>query len=168
MSSGSLRWCEKRQPGADVSYSFGSVLILLYPWLKAGHIIFVIFWVAGLFMLPRYYVYHQESAPGSDEEQRWIEREKKLRKIIITPAMIMVWVFGLLLAYVIDAWSQPWFLAKFAIVVALSGYHGWMVDYGKKLERGIRPVSGKALRIMNEIPGLAVVLIVFLVIVRPF
>ena len=151
-----------------MSYSFGSVLILLYPWLKAGHIIFVIFWVAGLFMLPRFYVYHQESAPGSDEEKRWIERERKLRKIIITPAMSLVWIFGLLLAYTISAWSQPWFLAKFAVVVGLSGYHGWMVDYGKKLEKGIRPVSGKALRIMNEIPGLAVVLIVVLVIVRPF
>ena len=168
MSSGSLRWCEKRRPDADVSYSFGSVLILLYPWLKAGHVIFVIFWVAGLFMLPRFYVYHQESAPGSEEEKRWIEREKKLRTIIITPAMILVWIFGLLLAHITGAWSQPWFLAKFAIVVALSGYHGWMVDYGRKLEKGIRPVSGRALRIMNEVPGLAVVLIVVLVIVRPF
>ena len=78
-----------------------------------------IFWVAGLFMLPRFYVYHQESAPGSDEEKRWIERERKLRKIIITPAMSLVWIFGLLLAYTISAWSQPWFLAKFAIVAAV-------------------------------------------------
>ena len=104
-------------------------------------------------MLPRYYIYHQESAPGSDEEKRWIERERKLRKIIITPAMILVWVFGLMLAYMTSAWTQCWFLAKFAIVVALSGYHGWMIDYGKKLEKGVRPVSGKALRIMNEVPG---------------
>jgi protoporphyrinogen IX oxidase len=166
MSSVSSRWYASRT--LDVSYSFGSVLILLYPWLKAGHLIFVIFWVAGLFMLPRFYVYHQESEAGSGEEARWIEREKKLRRIIITPAMILVWIFGLLLAHITGAWSQPWFLAKFAIVVALSGYHGWMVDYGKKLERGIRPVSGRALRIMNEVPGLAVVLIVVLVIVRPF
>jgi putative membrane protein len=151
-----------------VTYEIGSLLIVTYAWLKAGHIIFVIFWIAGLFMLPRYYIYHQESAPGSDEEKRWIERERKLRKIIITPAMILVWVFGLLLAYITHAWSQNWFLAKFAIVVALSGYHGWMIDYGKKLEKGIRPVSGKALRIMNEIPGIAVALIVVLVIVRPF
>ena len=151
-----------------MSSGFGSVLILLYPWLKAGHLIFVIFWIAGLFMLPRYYIYHQESAPGSDEEKRWIEREKKLRSIIITPAMILVWVFGLLLAHIIGAWTHPWFLAKFAIVVGLSGYHGWMIDYGKKLEKGIRPVSGKALRIMNEVPGIAVVLIVVLVIVKPF
>ena len=67
-----------------------------------------------------------------------------------------------------SAWTQRWFLAKFAIVVALSGYHGWMVGYGKKLEAGQRPVSGKALRLMNEVPGIAVVLIVVLVIVRPF
>jgi putative membrane protein len=151
-----------------VTYDIGYVLTVTYAWLKAGHLIFVIFWIAGLFMLPRYYVYHQESAAGSDEEKRWIDRERKLRKIIITPAMILVWVFGLLLAYITQAWSQNWFLAKFAIVVALSGYHGWMIDYGKKLERGIRPVSGKALRIMNEIPGIAVALIVVLVIVRPF
>ena len=101
--------------------SFETVLLLLYSWLKAGHLIFVIFWVAGLFMLPRFYVYHQESAPGSDEEARWIERERKLRKIIITPAMILVWIFGLLLAHTIGAWSQPWFLAKFAIVVDCRG-----------------------------------------------
>jgi len=151
-----------------VIYDFGALLYVTYAWLKAGHIIFVIFWVAGLFMLPRFYVYHQESAPGSEEEKKWIEREKKLRKIIITPAMILVWVFGLLLAYTIQAWSQYWFLAKFAIVVLLSGYHGWMIDYGKKLERGLRPVSGRALRIMNEVPGIAVALIVVLVIVRPF
>ena len=149
-------------------YDLEAALSLTYAWIKAGHVIFVIFWIAGLFMLPRYYVYHQESAPGSDEEKRWIEREKKLRKIIITPAMILVWTFGLLLAYITSAWTQGWFLAKFAIVVALSGYHGWMIDYGNKLEKGIRPVSGKALRIMNEIPGIAVALIVVLVIVRPF
>jgi putative membrane protein len=141
---------------------------LLYAWLKAGHIIFVIFWIAGLFMLPRYYIYHQEAVPGSPEEQKWIERERKLRNIIITPAMILVWAFGLTLAYVTDAWSQSWFLAKLAIVLALSGYHGWMIGYGKKLAAGARPVSGKALRMMNELPGIAVVLIVVLVIVRPF
>ena len=151
-----------------MNHDFGSALILLYAWLKAGHIIFVIFWIAGLFMLPRYYVYHQESAPGSDEEKRWIEREAKLRTIIITPAMILVWGFGLMLAYVTDAWTEGWFIAKFAIVFALSGYHGWMVGYGSKLAAGQRPVSGRALRLMNEIPGIAVALIVVLVIVRPF
>ena len=151
-----------------MNHDFGSALILLYAWLKAGHVIFVIFWIAGLFMLPRYYVYHQESAPGSDEEKRWIEREAKLRNIIITPAMALVWGFGLLLAYVTGAWAEGWFIAKLAIVVALSGYHGWMVGYGRKLAAGQRPVSGRALRLMNEIPGIAVALIVVLVIVKPF
>lgn len=149
-------------------HDLGTALTLTYVWLKAGHVIFVIFWIAGLFMLPRFYVYHQEAAPGSDEEARWLERERKLRSIIITPAMVLVWVLGLSLAYVTDAWQQGWFIAKFAIVLALSGYHGWMVGYGRKLAAGRRPVGGRALRMMNEVPGIAVVLIVVLVIVRPF
>jgi protoporphyrinogen IX oxidase len=151
-----------------LSYELGAALTLTYAWLKAGHVIFVIFWIAGLFMLPRFYVYHQEAAPGSPEEARWVERERKLRNIIITPAMILVWALGLGLAYVTDAWGQGWFQAKLALVVALSAYHGWMVGYGRKLERGLRPASGRALRLMNELPGIAVVLIVVLVIVRPF
>ena len=146
----------------------GAALTLTYAWLKAGHVVFVIFWIAGLFMLPRFYVYHQEAAAGSDEEARWIDRERKLRNIIITPAMILVWVLGLSLAYVTQAWQQGWFIAKFALVLALSAYHGWMIGYGRKLARGIRPVSGRALRLMNEVPGIAVVLIVVLVVVRPF
>lgn len=149
-------------------YDLGMALTMTYAWLKAGHIIFVIFWVAGLFMLPRFYVYHQESAPGSDEEQRWIERERKLGAIILRPAIGMVWLLGLSLAYVTQAWTQGWFLAKLAIVFALSGYQGWMIGYGKKLAAGQRPVSGRALRLMNELPGVAVVLIVVLVIIRPF
>ena len=151
-----------------MSHDLGTALLLTYAWIKAGHIIFVIFWIAGLFMLPRFYVYHQESAVGSAEEKKWIEREKKLRNIVITPAMILVWLFGLTLAFTIDAWSQGWFLAKFAIVLALSAYHGWMIGYGRKLEKGERPVSGRALRLMNELPGVATVLIVILVIVKPF
>jgi putative membrane protein len=146
----------------------GAALTLTYAWLKAGHVIFVIFWIAGLFMLPRFYVYHQEAAPGSDEETKWIERERKLRDIIITPAMILVWVLGLSLAYVTEAWRENWFLAKFALVVILSGYHGWMIGYAKTLAAGRRPVSGRSLRLMNEVPGIFVVLIVVLVIVRPF
>jgi putative membrane protein len=143
-------------------------LSLTYAWIKAGHVIFVIFWIAGMFMLPRYYVYHQESAPGSAEEKLWIERERKLRRIIITPAMLLVWVFGLSLAWTTGAWAEGWFHAKFAVVLALSAYHGWLIGYGGKLARGERRVSGKALRIMNEIPGLATVIIVILVIVKPF
>lgn len=148
--------------------SVGSVLEMTYLWIKAGHVIFVIFWVASLFMLPRYYVYHQECAPGSVEEKRWIERERKLRSIIMTPAMILVWIFGITLATVGHFWADGWLSAKLCVVLALSGYHGYMIGYGKKLARGERPVSGTALRIMNEVPGVATVLIVVLVIVKPF
>jgi len=145
-----------------------AALSLTYAWLKAGHVIFVVFWMAGLFMLPRFYVYHQEAAPGSEEEKRWIERERKLRTIIITPAMILVWILGLSLAWITGAFGQHWFQAKFALVLLLSAYHGWMVGYGRKLARGDRSMSGKALRMMNEVPGLFAVLIIVLVIVRPF
>jgi putative membrane protein len=124
-----------------------------YLWVKAAHIIFVIFWIAGLFMLPRFYIYHKPVPPGSDDDKLWIHREKRLRSIIITPAMILVWAFGLMLAIHVDA---------------LSGYHGWAVGYGKKMAAGYRPGSDKALRWMNEIPGIATAVIVILVIVRPF
>lgn len=148
--------------------SLGYILSMTYLWIKAGHIIFVIFWIAGLFLLPRYYIYHQESTPGSQEERRWIDRERKLRNIIITPSMTMVWILGLTLAYVGNWWSAGWLQLKFLIVLGLSGYHGYMVRYGKRLARGERPVSGKALRIMNEVPGIAVAVIVILVVLKPF
>ena len=151
-----------------MNVDLGTALSLTYSWIKAGHLIFVIFWIAGMFMLPRFYVYHQEAAPDSAEEAKWIERERKLRTIIITPAMILVWLFGLSLAWTTDAWGQGWFQAKFGLVLLLSAYHGWMVGYGRKLARGDRSMSGRSLRIMNEVPGLAVVLIVVLVIVKPF
>ena len=145
-----------------------SALAMTYLWLKAGHIVFVIFWMAGLFMLPRYFVYHQEAAPGSPEEALWIEREAKLRTIILLPSIIVVWVLGLALAMTTGAFSQGWFHAKLLLVVLLSGYHGYLVAYGKKLARGERPLSGKKLRLLNEVPGIAAALIVVLVVVRPF
>ncbi len=141
---------------------------MIYFWLKAGHVIFVIFWMAGLFMLPRYYVYHQEAERGSAEAERWVEREAKLRNIILTPSLIVVWVLGLALAVSTDAFSQGWFHAKLLLVVALTGYHGWMVAYGKMLARGEEGLTGKQLRLANEVPGLAAALIVVLVIVKPF
>ena len=141
---------------------------MTYLWLKAGHIIFVIFWMAGLFMLPRLFVYHQEAPEGSEEAAKYVEREQKLLKIILTPSMIVVWVLGLLLAWSTGAFAQGWFHAKLLLVLALSGYHGWMGAYAKKLARGERKLSGKQLRLINEVPGVVAVLIVILVIIRPF
>jgi putative membrane protein len=148
--------------------SYVGFLGVAYPWVKAAHVTFVIFWMAGLFLLPRLYVYHQETTPGSAEDRAWIEREARVRSIILNPAMIAVWILGLMLAFNVDAFSQGWFHAKLLLVVALSGYQGWLGAYGKKLARGERPLSGKAVRMINEIPGIAAALIVVLVIVRPF
>lgn len=145
-----------------------SVLAMTYLWLKAGHVIFVIFWMAGLFMLPRYLVYHQEAAPGSPEEAVWIERTRKLLKIILAPSIVVVWVLGVLMATTADLWAQGWLHAKLLLVLLLSGYHGYMAAYARKLTRGERPLTGKQLRLLNEVPGLAAALIVVLVIVRPF
>lgn len=139
-----------------------------YPWVKAAHVTFVIFWMAGLFLLPRFYVYHHATTPGSAEDRAWIEREDRARTIILIPAMLIVWALGLMLAVHLDIFREGWFVAKFAFVVALTGYQGWMSAYGKKLAKGMRPLENRTLRIMNEIPGIAAALIVVLVIVRPF
>ena len=144
------------------------ILSMLYLWLKAAHIIFIIFWMAGLFMMPRVFVYHQECAVGSDEDRKWIEREGKLRKIILNPSLIITWILGLFLAYNIGAFSQGWFHAKLLVVLLLTGYHGWMIGYVKKLARGERTMSDKALRLANEVPGIAAAIIVILVIIKPF
>lgn len=141
---------------------------MTYLWLKAGHLIFVIFWMAGLFMLPRYYVYHQETAPGSPEEALWIERAHKLRKIILLPSVIVVWALGLALTLSIGAWTQGWFHLKLLLVIGLTAFHMWLVVYGKRLAQGERPFAGKTLRLLNEVPGVAVAVIVVLVIVKPF
>lgn len=141
---------------------------LAYPWVKAAHVTFVIFWLAGLFLLPRFYVYHHETAIGSPEDRAWIEREARVRSIILTPAMVLVWILGLMLAFNLDLWGEGWFHAKLVLVIALTGYQGWLGAYGKKLANGVRPLSNRALRVINEIPGVAAALIVVLVIVRPF
>ena len=139
-----------------------------YLWVKAAHVTFVIFWMAGLFLLPRFYVYHQETTAGSPEDRAWIERESRVRSIILTPAMVVVWVLGLMLAFHLGAFGQWWFSAKLALVVALTGYQGWLGTYGKRLAGGKRPLDNRTLRIMNEIPGIAAAIIVVLVIVKPF
>jgi len=143
-------------------------LAVLYIWLKSAHIIFVIFWMAGLFMLPRFFVYHQESAEGSEEDIKWVDRESKLIKIILNPAMIIVWIVGLILAWQIGALQEGWFHAKLLFVVGLSAYHGWMLGYAKKLARGERRLTGKQLRLFNEVPGIAAAVIVILVVAKPF
>ncbi|APZ99809.1 hypothetical protein BWQ93_15945 [Sphingopyxis sp. QXT-31] len=137
-------------------------------WVKAAHVIFVIFLMAGLFMLPRFFVYHHQCAVGSDEDKKWIDRESRLLRIILDPSLTIVWILGLMLAFNGGYWGEPWFLIKFLLVIGLSGYHGWMAGYAKKLAKGQRPMTEKRLRMLNEVPGVAAALIVILAVVRPF
>jgi len=143
-------------------------LATIYYWLKAGHIVFVVFWMAGLFMLPRLFVYHQECDPDSPDNTLWIERERKLIKIILLPSIGVVWALGLALSVAVDAWSQGWFYAKLALVVGLSIYNSYLTWYAEQLAKGERKLTGKKLRLLNEVPGVAVALIVILVVIKPF
>lgn len=144
------------------------VLALSYEWLKAAHIIFVIFWMAGLLIFPRYLVHHQDALGRPDEAAAWIEREAKLRKMILTPSIIAVWAFGLLLAGAGSWWEAGWLHAKLLLVLLLSGFHGWAVAYSKKLAKGEASWPTRRLRMINELPALGVVFIVYLVVVKPF
>lgn len=141
---------------------------MTYYWLKAGHIIFMVFWMAGLFMLPRHMIYLHGAAPDSEEAALWAKRMGLLRKVILTPSLIVVWVLGLLLAQSIGAWGQGWFHAKLLFVVALTAFHGIMIARSKKMIAGERPMSEKQLRIWGEFPGIALAIIVVLVVVKPF
>ena len=139
-----------------------------YLWVKAAHVTFVIFWVAGLFIVPRYYIHHQATTPGSAEDRAWIEREDRARTIILTPAMLIVWTLGLMLGVHSGLFGQGWFTAKLLFVLLLTGYQGWIGAYGRKLAAGKRELEDKKLRMMNEVPGILTAVIVVLVIVRPF
>ncbi|WP_133366317.1 CopD family protein [Qipengyuania sediminis] len=143
-------------------------LAALYPWLKAGHIIFVVFWMAGLFILPRQMLYCLDSAPGSPEETRWAERIALLRRMILTPSLVVVWLLGLLLASAIGAWDQAWLHAKLLLVLGLSAFHAVMVARARRMAAGERPLTARQLRLWGEVPALALVLIVVLVVVKPF
>lgn len=143
-------------------------LLAISPWLEVGHIVFVVFWLAGLFMLPRQCIYMLDHAPGSEGEAKWATRMGKLRKIILTPSLLLVWLLGLTLAYTFGYFVAGWLHAKLAIVLALTGYHGWLVAQSKKMSRGERPLTEKTLRMVGEVPGLLLLLIVVLVVVKPF
>lgn len=142
---------------------------MTYLWIKAGHIIFVVFWMAGLFMLPRQLIYVHPAPAGSAEEALWARRMGLLRKVILTPSLIIVWVLGLLMAVELGLFAGApglgWLHAKLLLVLLLTGYHGFIVAQSKKFSAGERPLSEKQLRMLGEVPGLLLVVIVILVIV---
>lgn len=140
----------------------------LYMPLKAAHVVVVFFWIAGLFMLPRYLV-HQASVPvGSPEDLNWRERTARIRRIILVPSLILSWVLGLAVATSYGLAGSGWIHAKIGLVFLLSGYQGWMTSVSKRMALGERPVSERKLRIANEVPALFTILIVTLAILKPF
>jgi putative membrane protein len=138
-----------------------------YLWVKSLHVIFVIFWMAGLFMLPRFLVYWMAAASPA-EEALWAERCRRLRRIILTPGLIVTWAAGLMVALHLGFAGNGWLHAKLLIVTLLSGYHGWAVAASRRFAAGQRPYSEKALRLLNEVPSLVTIAAVILVIVKPF
>lgn len=139
-----------------------------YPWIKAFHVIAVIAWMAGMLYLPRLFVYHCETVPGSAESERFKVMERKLLRVIVNPAMIAVWVLGLVLMYETRAWTQHWFQAKFVLVVAMSGVHGVFASWVKQFARDANARPQRFYRLWNEVPTLLMIVIVILVIVKPF
>lgn len=140
----------------------------LYLWIKSLHVVAVIFWMAGLFMLPRFLVYHMESPVGSAEDEAWIRRETRLKRIILNPGIAAVWILGLTLAISHGFAGNGWLHAKIFVVFLLSGYHGWVLATARKFAAGQRPYADRTMRLLNEVPALATIVIVVLVVVKPF
>jgi len=140
----------------------------MYEWLKAFHIIAVIAWMAGMLYLPRLFVYHCEADVGSTQSETFKVMERRLLKAIINPAMIATWVLGLWLAYSGGWFKAPWLHAKLVLVLLMSGVHGVLSRYVKDFAADRRRKSQKFFRILNEIPTVLLILIVILVVVKPF
>ena len=145
-------------------------LIQNYFWIKAFHVISVISWMAGVFYLPRLFVYHAEAEPGSDITATFKVMESRLLRIIIRPAMVMTLISGLALAGipgVVDM-KQGWFHVKLLLVLLLLGYHGFLEMTVKRFKDDLNSRSSKFYRAINEIPPLIMIVIVIMVIVKPF
>jgi putative membrane protein len=147
-------------------------LSAIYPWTKALHIIAVVSWMAGLFYLPRLFVYHAErAAPGSELAEVFKVMEAKLLRLIMNPAMIATWILGILLAVtpgLVDWRGDAWIYVKLAGVLALTWFHHWLARRRKDFARDANRLPGRTYRLMNELPLVALIVIVVMVVVRPF
>jgi len=141
-----------------------------YPWIKSAHIVSIVAWMAGLLYLPRLYVYHSMAPSGSDRSETFKVMERRLQKAIMTPAMIATWAFGLLLAAtpgVVD-WRMGWIWAKLAVVLGLTMFHALLSGWGKGFTLDRNQRSTRFFRAVNELPTVALIAIVVLVVVKPF
>ena len=140
----------------------------LYSWLLALHMISIIAWMAGLLYLPRLYVYHCQQVPGSAASETFKVMERRLLRFIMNPAMVLVWILGLLLAWQGDWWHAGWWQVKFSLVVGLTLIHHLFARWRKDFEadRNTRPAS--YYRWWNEVPTALMIAIVFLAVLKPF
>lgn len=146
------------------------IILTLYPWIKALHIMAVISWMAGMFYLPRLYVYHAERAEvGSELDTTFQIMEEKLLRVIINPAMIVTWVCGLIMLYAgAFDFSAAWSWIKIIAVILMSAFHGWLATRRKDFVKGANTRTGRTYRIANEVPTVLMLIIVVMVVVRPF
>ncbi len=146
-----------------------ALLTPFYHWIKAFHVMSVIAWMAGMFYLPRLFVYHCAITPGSAEAERFKVMERRLSKQIINPAMIATWSFGILLILtpgVID-WHAGWWHVKLTSVLLMSGFHGALSRWRRDFLNDRNRHGERFYRIANEVPTVLMVIIVIMVIVRP-
>ena len=136
-------------------------------WIKAAHIISFVAWFAGLFYLPRLFVYHANTPVGSPQSETFKIMERRLLRAITTPAMVATWIFGLWVAFLGGYWDQGWLHIKLLLVLILSGYHGYLVTRWKKFDRDNNHHSARFYRILNEVPTVLLILIVILAVVKP-
>lgn len=142
---------------------------LHYEWLRALHIIAVISWMAGMLYLPRLFVYHVDSETGSEKSETFKVMEYRLLKYIMDPAMIVAWIFGLLMLYGNPGLlSEPWMHAKLLFVVLMSGVHGVLAKTVKRFAKDENTKSAKYFRILNEVPTLLMIGIVIFAVAQPF
>ncbi len=139
-----------------------------YQWIKALHLISVIAWMAGLLYLPRLFVYHCDAEPGSDKSETFKVMERRLLRAIMNPAMIAAWVFGLLMLYMSEAWTENWMMAKLVLVAAMTLMHHFLALWRKDFLADRNTQPARFYRFVNEIPTVLMVGIVILVIVQPF
>ena len=141
---------------------------MLYLWIKALHVIFVVAFMAGMLIQPRYKLHQMTSSAGEPLFETMKSASAKLRTIILNPSLILVWVFGIWMVVMNPSlMSQGWFHVKLLFVLILSGLHGYFIGVGKKIDRG-DAVSAKRLKMMNELPFILMIVVVIMVIVRPF
>jgi putative membrane protein len=148
----------------------GDFLTVAYPWIKSIHVIAVISWMAGMLYLPRLFVYHAESEPGSEKSETFKIMERRLLRAIMNPAMILTYIFGgLLLATpgIVD-WGSAWIWIKLAAIAGMTIAHHVFGKWRKEFERDVNTRSTKAYRWANEVPTILMIVIVIMVIVRPF